>query len=100
RIDINNGIAAIFSKRNQPDSCRLYATMAFDTAQLIHYRKGAMHASELLGWAYEKISPVEAMRYYKISMAIKDSLYDREKLSQINFLVFADKQKEQDLHAT
>src|SRR6185436_17166467 len=45
RIDINNGIAAIFSKRNQPDSCRHYATMAFDTAQLIHYRKGAMHAS-------------------------------------------------------
>ncbi len=100
RIDINNGIAAIFSKRNQPDSCRLYATMAFDTAQLIHYRKGAMRASELLGWAYEKINPVEAMRYYKISMAIKDSLYDREKLSRVNFLVFGEKQKEQELHAT
>jgi tetratricopeptide (TPR) repeat protein len=68
RIDINNGIATIFRKRNQPDSCRYYATMAFDTAELIHYRKGAMQASELVGWAYEKINPVEAMRYYKISM--------------------------------
>ena len=100
RIDINNGIAAIFSKRNQPDSCRHYATMAFDTAQLIHYRKGAMQASELLGWAYEKINPVKAVQYYKISIAIKDSLYDREKLSRVNFLVFAEKQKEQELHAT
>jgi hypothetical protein len=100
RIDIYNGIAAIFRKRNQPDSCRYYATMAFDTAELIHYRKGAMYACELLGWAYEKINPVEAMRYYKISMAIKDSLYDREKLSRVNFLVFAEKQKEQELHAT
>jgi hypothetical protein len=99
RIDINNGIATIFRERNQPDSCRYYATMAFDTAQLIHYRRGAMHASELLGWAYEKINPVEAMRYYKISMAIKDSLYDREKLSRVNFLVFAEKQKEQELQA-
>jgi len=100
RIDINNGIAAIFSKRNQPDSCRHYATMAFDTAQLIHYRKGAMHASELLGWAYEKINSVKAVQYYKISTAIKDSLYDREKLSRVNFLVFAEKQKEQELLAT
>ena len=33
-------------------------------------------------------------------MAIKDSLYDREKLSRVNFLVFAEKQKEQELHAT
>jgi len=100
RIDINNGIATIFRKRNQPDSCRYYATMAFDTAELIHYRKGAMHAFELLGWVYEKTNPVEAMRYYKISMAIKDSLYDREKLSRVNFLVFAEKQKEQELRAT
>jgi tetratricopeptide (TPR) repeat protein len=100
RIDINNGIADIFRKRNQPDSCRYYATMAFDTAQLIHYLKAAMHASELLGWVYEKINPAEAMRYYKINIAIKDSLYDREKLSRINFLVFAEKQKEQELHAT
>ena len=100
RIDINNGIATIFRKRNQPDSCRYYATMAFDTAELIHYRKGAMHAFELLGWVYEKTNPVKAMRYYKISMAIKDSLYDREKLSRVNFLVFAEKQKEQELRAT
>jgi tetratricopeptide (TPR) repeat protein len=100
RIDINNGIATIFRKRNQPDSCRYYATMAFDTAELIHYRKGAMHAFELLGWVYEKTNPVEAMRYYKISMTIKDSLYDREKLSRVNFLVFAEKQKEQELRAT
>jgi hypothetical protein len=100
RIDINNGIAAIFRKRNQPDSCRYYATMAFDTAGLIHYRKGAMQASGLLGWVYEKINPVEAMRYYKISTAIKDSLYDREKLSRVNFLVFAEDKKEQDLRAT
>ena len=100
RIDINNGIATIFRKRNQPDSCRYYATMAFDTAELIHYRKGAMHAFELLGWVYEKTNPVKAMRYYKISMVIKDSLYDREKLSRVNFLVFAEKQKEQELRAT
>ena len=100
RIDINNGIAAIFSKRNQPDSCHHYATIAFDTAQLIHYRKGAIQASELLAWAYEKINPAEAIQYYKISISIKDSLYDREKLSRVNFLVFAEKQKEEELQAT
>jgi Histidine kinase len=100
RIDINNGIAAIFRKRNQPDSCRYYATMAFDTAQFIHYRKGALQSSELLAWAYEKINPVKTIRYYKISTAIKDSLYDKEKLNRANFLVFAEKQKEQELQAT
>jgi len=99
RIDINNGIATIFRKRNQTDSCLYFAKIAFDTAQLIHYRKGAMRASELLAWVYETINLAEAIRYYKISMSLKDSLYDREKLSRANFLVLAEKQREQELQA-
>jgi hypothetical protein len=100
RIDIHNGIAAIFRERNQRDSCRYYAKMAWDTAQLIRYRKGALQSSELLAWSYEKINPVKTIRYYKISTAIKDSLYDREKLSRVDFLVFSEKLKEQELQAT
>ncbi|MDX2048942.1 MAG: ATP-binding protein [Chitinophagaceae bacterium] len=99
KIDIKNGIATIYRKQNQQDSCRFYAKIALDSAQVIHYRKGAMRASELLSWGYEKINPVEAIHYYKISMEIKDSLYNREKFSRVNNLFFGEKQREQELQA-
>ncbi len=98
-VDINNGIAAIYRKQNQTDSCLFYAEMALDTGQIIHYRKGSMQASELLSWAYEKTNPVVAIRYYKISMTIKDSLYNQEKISRVNGLVFDAKLREQELQA-
>jgi len=98
-IDINNGIASIYRKLHEPDSCRYYAKMAFDSAQQIRYKKGALQASELLSWVYEKTNPSEAIRYYKINAAIKDSLYNQQKVSRVNFLVFAERQKEQELQA-
>jgi two-component system NtrC family sensor kinase len=99
QVDINNGIATIYRKQNQTDSCRCYAEMALDTAQTIHYRQGAMRASELLSWAYEKTNPIEAIRYFKISMAIKDSLYNQETVSRVNGLVFDAQLREQELQA-
>ncbi len=99
-IDINNGIGAVYRKQNQTDSCYRYAKMAFDTAQVIHYRKGIMRASESLAWVYEETAPVEAIRYFKISTSIKDSLYNQEKISRINILQFDEKLKEQEQQAT
>ncbi len=99
QVEINNGIATIYCKKNQMDSCRNYAKTALDTAQTIHYRKGAMQAAELLSWACEKTNPVEAIRYYKISMSIKDSLYNQEK-SRVNGLVFDAQLREQEMQAT
>ncbi|WP_373496091.1 ATP-binding protein [Aquiflexum sp.] len=99
QVQINIGIATVFRKQNKPDSCRYYAKMAFDTAQAIQYQKGAMRASELLSWVYEKNSPVEAINYYKIGTAIKDSLYNQEKIGRANFLVFNKKMKEQELQS-
>ncbi len=100
QVDIYNGIATIYRTQKQTDSSRYYAKMALDTAQTIRYRKGAMRASELLSSAYEKSNPVEAIRYYKISMAIKDSLYNQEKISRVNGLVFDAQLREQELQAT
>jgi sensor histidine kinase YesM len=100
RIDINNGIATIFRKQNQPDSCHYYAKMAFDTAQIIRYRKGSMRAAGLLSWVYEKTNPGKAIMYYKISEALKDSLYNQEKISRVGFLVFNERLKEQELQAS
>jgi signal transduction histidine kinase len=100
QVDINNGIATVYRHQNQRDSCRYYATMAFDTAQAIRYQKGAMRASELLSWVFEKTAPAEAIKYYKISTAIKDSLYNQEKIGRAGFLVFSDRLKEQELQAT
>jgi two-component system, NtrC family, sensor kinase len=98
-IDINNGIATIYRDRNQTDSCRYYAEVALDTAQIIHYPTGALQANELLSWVYEKTNPVKAIRYYKTSIAIKDSLYNQEKVSRFNGLIFEEQQREQELQA-
>jgi two-component system NtrC family sensor kinase len=98
-IDINNGIATVYRHLSQTDSCRYYAELALNTAQTIHYPKGAMQASELLSWVYETTNPVKAIHYYKTSIAIKDSLNNREKVSRVNGLGFEEQQREQELQA-
>jgi hypothetical protein len=52
-----------------------------DSAQSIYYTKAVMNSSELLSWVNEGTNNADAIRYYKICMKAKDSLYNREKIN-------------------
>jgi signal transduction histidine kinase len=82
------GKAAVFAKIHQLDSCELYALKALDVFERSKFSKGIMQASEMLTSIYENRDPVRAIKYYKISNAIKDSLYSKEKVNQFNGMIF------------
>jgi two-component system NtrC family sensor kinase len=93
------GKALVFAKTQEEDSCILYARNALDMCQRIKFSKGAMQASEILSKVYEKRNPEEAIRYYKISTALKDSLYSSEKVNQFSSLIFNDELRKLDVKA-
>ena len=82
------GKAAVFARIQKMDSCELYAMKALDIFERSKFSKGIMQASELLAGIYENGDPIKAIKYYKISNAVKDSLYSKEKVNQFNGLIF------------
>jgi tetratricopeptide (TPR) repeat protein len=79
----------LFAKQGETDSALFYGREAVRIAQ---DRK----APALLDWAaqqlaevYEKIDTKEALRYYKLSAAMKDSLSSTESRAQIQSLTFS-----------
>jgi signal transduction histidine kinase len=74
----------------QEDSCRLFAQQALDISQRIKYAKGIMRASELLSQVYEKTNPYKAINYLRLSMSVKDSLYSKGRINQVNSIAFND----------
>jgi len=62
-------------------------------AQKVNYVKGIMAASQLLSQAYEGIDETEAFKYYRIAVAAKDSMFNAEKVRQVQNLVFLEQQR-------
>jgi len=87
------GIASIFKKAGKTDSCIYYAKQALVYAQKVNYVKGIMAASQLLSQAYEGIDETEAFKYYRIAVAAKDSMFNAEKVRQVQNLVFLEQQR-------
>ena len=91
---INLSLAHLFEETNQPDSSLIYAKKAFDG-----FIKGADYpnlseAGMLLHLLYKKKNnPTEALHYFEIGMAARDSVLSRQKMMQVQYLT--DKQKRQ-----
>jgi signal transduction histidine kinase len=87
------GIASLYERSNQIDSCILYSKNSLASAQTVNYVKGIMASSQLLSEVYDGLNKEEAYKYYKISMAAKDSLFNAEKVRQLQELGFAEQQR-------
>ena len=93
------GIADLFHKKGQNDSCIYYAHAALAAGQKNNYSKGVMVASQLLSKAYEGVNEHEAFRYHKMATTLKDSVFNSEKSSQVQNLFFVEQQRLQNLEA-
>jgi len=91
--DNYNGLAKLFRKSGNNDSSIVYARKALASARQVSYLKGAMTASTLLSEWYEEVDNAESFRYYKIAMAAKDSLFNAEKVKQVQNLGFLEQQR-------
>ena len=92
-------MAKLFQKIGQRDSTIYYAKQALTYGQKSSFSKGVLEASQLLTELYQGKNDTEALRYYRIAVSAKDSLYSQEKIKQLLSISFEEKQKEQQIEA-
>ncbi len=99
QTDVYLSIAGLYQKTGPLDSARGNARQALTTGQQSGYLLGTLKASQLLTQLYEGRDNTQALTYYKIAVAAKDSLFSREKVKQLLTLDFEEQQRRQELAA-
>jgi two-component system NtrC family sensor kinase len=91
-------IAELYYSVNRPDSSLDYCRLAFANGNIVFGKSTILDASNLLVKLYkEKNNLDSAFRYQEVAMAIKDSLYGREKFQQLQLLTLTQQQRQQQL---
>ncbi|WP_421828766.1 tetratricopeptide repeat-containing sensor histidine kinase [Larkinella sp.] len=94
--DIYLSIASLYQATGAIDSSIVNASRALATGQQTNYLDGILSASELLTKLYEGRNNTQALRYYKVAVAAKDSLFSQEKIKQLLTLGFEEQQRQQE----
>ncbi len=92
-------LATFYQKTARKDSMLHYARLSLVNAQKSGYVKGILKSSQLLTKLYKGKNDAEALRYYEIAVAAKDSLYSQDKTKQLLSLSFEEKQQAQEIEA-
>ncbi len=90
------GLAKLFSSLGQEDSTIYYCKKALEEKQSnVYYLFTVMEAATLLAQVYEKYrKPNEALTYYKMATAARDTLFAQEKTRQIDKLAYEEQERE------
>ncbi|MEP6947677.1 MAG: ATP-binding protein [Ginsengibacter sp.] len=100
KIDDYNGMATVFQSIGRQDSAIWYAKKALDERIAKTYPLGLLKAANLLAAVYEsKNNPDSSLKYLHISLAVKDSLFNREKTIAFQNIIFKEQEKQKDVEA-
>ncbi|MEJ7738420.1 MAG: ATP-binding protein [Chitinophagaceae bacterium] len=91
------GIANLYQKSGQLDSSIFYAQRALSIGNELNSVSHIIEATYLLSQVYEKENEHEALRYYKMATAIKDSLFNADKIRQFKNLAYVEQQRKQNI---
>lgn len=92
-------IARFYQRANRTDLCIVNANNALRSSQRSSYLPGILSASQLLSQVYEGRDNARSLRYYKVAVAAKDSLFSQEKVRQMLTLSFEETQRQQEIEA-
>ena len=95
-----NGIATVYVKLKQPDSAIYYAKRGLKLGEMLSYRSRILTASSLLAELYSEKDPAEAVKYYQIASAAKDSLYGVKKVQQLQSATMLEQERLNEIDAT
>ena len=95
----SNAMAQVFKKLNQPDSAIFYAKQGLKLGEMLSYRNRILAASSLLAELYADQDPAEAVKYYRIASAAKDSLYGVQKFQQLQSATMKEQERQTELEA-
>ena len=98
RVRLFNNYAEFFKNTGQPDSCIYYAKMALELCRNHQFGEQATDAAILVAKSYESLRNSDsALKYTKIFMAAKDTIFNQSKLTQIQLLNFDEGQRQKDI---
>ena len=95
----SNAMAQVFKKLGQPDSAIFYAKEGLKLGEMLKYRNRILAASSLLAELYAEKDPKEAIKYYQIASAAKDSLYGVQKVQQLQSATMKEQERQTELEA-
>ncbi len=91
-------LARIFERKNRPDSAIWYGQLSLRVAQSSLLTSRQSDASDFLAAFYKKRhQPDSALKYLEFSGALKDSLFNKEKVQEIENLTFDENNRQQEL---
>ncbi len=92
-------IAKLYKKINKPDSGIYYAAKGLADAERQFQKANIIDAATLLSQLYEQKDAKEALKYYKIASAAKDSLYGSGNIEAVQTIANQEKERETELEA-
>jgi signal transduction histidine kinase len=101
-INIYNGIAELYKAKGNLDSATVYAKKALSHEAGQHFPLGSLKASGILVDIYESSNHKDsALKYFKLTTALKDSLFneEKEKLRVLENITYNEEIKNKDAEA-
>ena len=95
--DTYNSMAKLYIKANRVDSSLYYALNALKAAKAGLYPEGIYNASSLLTNYYHNKNEHLELAYYKTAIAAKDSMFNAEKIREIQNLSFNETARQQEI---
>ncbi|MDP9048676.1 MAG: tetratricopeptide repeat protein [Bacteroidota bacterium] len=95
--DTYNSIAGLYSRSGKADSAVYYATRALNAAKAVAYPEGIYNAGNLLTHIYQGKDEHLEMVYLKTAMTAKDSMFNAEKIKQVQILSFNESSRQQEI---
>lgn len=99
-IDNFNGIAGVYKSIEKLDSAAWYSKRVLDEKIEKRYPLGLLKAANMLADIYViQNKPDSALKYLRMALNIKDSLFSREKTMAIQNLAFKEEEKRKEVEA-
>ncbi|HLY68482.1 MAG TPA: ATP-binding protein [Puia sp.] len=98
RVRIFNNFARFYKNIGKLDSCIYYAEIAYQSCQNHQFGEHAVDAAGLVAQSYEQLGKSDsALKYMKIFVAAKDTIFNQSKLLRIQVLNFDEGQRQKDI---
>ncbi len=97
-MENGTGLAKIFWKMNQPDSSIYYANKVLETSRYAQYPLIKLEAFGLLAEVYKSKGNLDStVKYLELNLATKDSLFNQQKVIQMQSMAFNEQLRQQDI---
>jgi signal transduction histidine kinase len=99
-MDNYNGIAKVFAAIHATDSAIFYANEIIKLSNHNHYASAILQALNTLANEYlQRGKSDSALKYLVLASVMKDTLYDRQKVIQLENMTFDEQQRQRDIES-